>query len=145
MVAGTKLQIYLQWTHHLKIKKQSVGVWLLSGYFTIRQKNLLVSGTCLITLLSRRSKSIGIWYCLSWSYNNDYDIDRHNSRPFIVSSMCCTPSPTSLLMWQRNNPEFVGCLTSHKHSSVSQRLNCSDTFTHLHAEKEDADQTFHLI
>ena len=39
---------------------------------------------------------------------------------------------------------LVGCLTSCKHSSVSQGRICSDKFTCCHTEKEVADQTFYL-
>ena len=40
---------------------------------------------------------------------------------------------------------FVGCLTSKLHTSVSQRLICSDMPTCCHIEIEVAYQTFYLI
>ena len=40
--------------------------------------------------------------------------------------------------------EFVGCLTSQQHASVSQGRICTDNFTCYHTEIEVADQTFYL-
>ena len=40
--------------------------------------------------------------------------------------------------------EFVGCLTSQQHASVSQGRICTDNCTCCHTEIEVADQTFHL-
>ena len=40
--------------------------------------------------------------------------------------------------------EFVDCLTSQQHASVSQGRICEDNFTCCHAETEVADQTFYL-
>ena len=48
-------------------------------------------------------------------------------------------SLTTMPLWQ-----FVGCLTSHQHASVSQGRICSNSFTCCHTEIEVADQTFHL-
>ena len=39
--------------------------------------------------------------------------------------------------------QFVGCLTSQQHTSVSQRQICSDSFTCCHTETEVADPTFY--
>ena len=40
--------------------------------------------------------------------------------------------------------EFVGCLTSHQHASVSQGRICTDNFTSCHTEIEVVDKIFYF-